>query len=142
MASSTCFREVPRSHGRSLIAPIYEQIAPFRERPAGEMLVEIIGDAFQFAAVVRTTGLQDAVLHVVVGEHDDRQHALRIERHEIDVAESELLTPRHADHADEMRHRREQFRCAAEQVLRARAWQQLRAQFGDIVLRQRPHLQQ
>ena len=109
---------------------------------AGKVSVEVVGDALEFAGVVNTARLQDPVLHVVVGEHQDRQHPLAVERDEIDAPERELLALGHAHHADEMGHRRQQLRRAAQQCLGARPRRQLRAQAGDLVLGQRPHLQQ
>ena len=67
---------------------------------------------------------------------------MRVQRHEIDVAEGELLALGHADHADEMGHRRQQFRRVAEQRLRARADRQLLPQARQLAFGQRLDLQQ
>ena len=80
---------------------------------AGEIRVEIIRDLLQLARRIRALRRDDAVLHLAVGEDEDHQQAARVERHEIDVPERELLALGHDDDADEMRHLRQQRRRAA-----------------------------
>ena len=113
-----------------------------RQRAAGVVGVQMLGDALQLAGFVAATGVEDPVLHIVVGEHQDRQYPLAVQRHEIHVLERELLALGHADHADEMGHRRHQLRRAAQQALGAGARRQFRAQPRHLAVGQRLDLQQ
>ena len=111
-------------------------------RQAGEMRIEVVGDLLQLAWRKLLPGLDHPVLHLVVGKYQDRQHPAPVQRHEIDLAEGELLAPRCADHADEVAHRRQQLRGATEQGLGAAATGQFLAQPGQLALARRLHLQQ
>ncbi|KAG1597730.1 hypothetical protein G6F46_014255 [Rhizopus delemar] len=94
------------------------------------MGVEVVGDLLQLPRRELLAGLDAPVLYLVVGEHQDRQHPAPVQRHAIDLAEGELLAPWRADHADEVAHRRQQLRGAAQQGLGAAAAGQLLAQAG------------
>ena len=116
--------------------------ADLGHRQPGEMGVEVVGDLLQLPRRELLAGLDDPVLHLVVGEHQDGQHPAPVQRHEINLAEGELLAPRRADHADEVAHRRQQLRSAAEQGLGTAAAGQFLAQPGQLALARRLHLQQ
>ncbi|KAG0776785.1 hypothetical protein G6F22_012329 [Rhizopus arrhizus] len=125
------------------VAQLQQQAgADLGHRQPGEMGVEVVGDLLQLPRRELLAGLDDPVLYLVVGEHQDRQHPAPVQRHEIDLAEGELLAPWRADHADEVAHRRQQLRGAAQQGLGAAAAGQLLAQAGQFALPRRLHLPQ
>ena len=60
--------------------------ADLRQRPSGEVRVEVIRGLFQLARRIGAPRADDPVLHLVVGEHQDDQDAVAVQRHEIDHA--------------------------------------------------------
>ena len=67
--------------------------ADLRKGLPGEVGIEVVGGLLQLATARRHGGRAiDPVLHFVVGKHQDRQHPLRVQRHEFDLAEGELTS--------------------------------------------------
>ena len=58
------------------------------------MQVEKVGNLFKLARCIGALRRNHAVLHLPIGEYQDRQHAAAVERHEIDMPERKLLAPR------------------------------------------------
>ena len=106
------------------------------------MRVQIVGDLLQLAGAVGALGRDHAILYLAVGEHEDDQHPVTVERQEIDMAERKLLAVRHTDHANKAGHFRQQQSCAAEQIRRRRVGRQLAAQLVKLRFAERLHLDQ
>lgn len=96
------------------------------------MLVEIVGGLLEFRGRIGPTSVNDAVLHLVVGEYQDHQHAIRSKRHEIDVAQGKLVAARHRHQTYKVGHRRQQLGDLADQSLRTQLWRQALAELGHL----------
>ena len=119
-----------------------QALADFIEAQAGVVLVQEVRGLLELRRRVRMVGLDHPVLYLTVGEHEDDEHAIGIEGDEIDVAERKFVVARHADHADESRHFREQGRRTSEQGRRRRTGRQLASQLVELWLAERTHLEQ
>ncbi len=88
------------------------------ERLPGEIVVEEIGGLDQLRLRVRAIRMQDAVLHVAFGCHEDEQHAPLRQAQEFQVPERRLAPLGRHHHAGELRQLRQETGRRAHQLLR------------------------
>ena len=109
------------------------------ERLAGVVLVEEVRRLDQLRLRVRAVGVQDAVLHVAFGRHDDQQHAPVGQAQELEVAERRLAPLRRHHDAGEMRELRQERRGGVAHELLRPVGGELALEPMDLDLLERLH---
>src|ERR1700730_13386887 len=102
-----------------LLQLVGEQAADGCERLSGVVVVEEIRRFDQLRWRVLTVGMEDAILHVAIGGHDDKKDAPLRQPQKLDVPKRGFAPPRRRYHTRELSERRKELRRGADQRLRA-----------------------
>ena len=119
-----------------LLQLIGKQAADGGERLSGVVVVEEIRRFDQLRWRVLTVGMEDAILHVAVGGHDDKKDAPLRQAQKLDVPKRGFAPPRRRNHTRELGERRKELRRGADQRLRAVSLE-LILQLADLALVER-----
>src|SRR5262249_31684244 len=96
------------------------------KRLTSVMTVEEVGSLDQLRLCVGPVGMQDAILHIALGRHDDEQNASIGQAKELNLTEGRLAAARRGDNAGEV--------CELGQDLRRVADQRLGTVGGKLIL--------
>ena len=105
------------------------------------MTVEEIGGLDQLRLGVGAVGMENPILNIAIGCHDNQQHPPLREPQELDLAERRLAASRGRNNAGEASELREQLSGIADQPLRTVGTQMV-LQFADLAFAQRLNYEQ